>query len=317
MKNLSKIFFRIDNYNQKVQNNARKHRIIKLLFYIIFSFALLKMKTKKGIFMFWDTHLHCNFSGDSSSRPQDMAEAAAARGLPGICFTDHLDYDYPPDPGLFLFDPAIYEKEIKKLQKQYAGRLEILHGIELGLQPHLAKRHRQLLADCAFDFVIGSSHVVHGMDPYYAAYYDGRTEEEAYLEYFTSILENIRAFHAFDVYGHIDYVVRYGPNKNAHYTYEKFRAVLDDILKLLISLGKGIEVNTAGFKYGLGHPNPCEEILKRYHALGGEILTVGADAHEPRHVGYDFPKLPALLRSCGFSYYTVFKNRRPEFIPIP
>ena len=65
--------------------------------------------------MFWDTHLHCNFSGDSSSRPQDMAEAAAARGLPGICFTDHLDYDYPPDPGLFLFDPAIYEKEIKKL----------------------------------------------------------------------------------------------------------------------------------------------------------------------------------------------------------
>lgn len=272
--------------------------------------------------MLWDTHLHCNFSGDSGSTPESMAEAAIAKGLAGICFTDHLDYDYPPDPSLFLLDLAGYCQAIRRLQEQYAGRIQILHGIELGLQPHLAGKHAQLLREWDFDFVIGSSHTVHGIDPYYPAYYSNKTEDEAYLEYFESILENIRAFQnlpggcCFDVYGHLDYVVRYGPNKNAFYSYEKFRDVIDEILRLLIRSGKGIEVNTAGFKYGLGHPNPCEEILKRYRELGGEILTAGADGHQPEHVAYGFDGLKQLLLDCGFSYYTVFKGRKAEFIPL-
>lgn len=82
-------------------------------------------------------------------------------------------------------------------------------------------------------------------------------------------------------------------------------------------MGKGIEVNTAGFKYGLGHPNPTEDILSRYHELGGEILTVGADAHKPEHVAYDFDRIPSILKAAGFKYYTVFKNRQPEFVRIP
>lgn len=267
--------------------------------------------------MLWDTHMHCNFSGDSSSTPESMADAAIAKGLFGICFTDHLDYDFPQEPNVFLLDPAAYEKKIHALKLQYAGQLEILHGIELGLQPHLASKHEKLLKDYAFDFVIGSSHVVRGMDPYYKEYYEGRKESEAYLEYFESILENIHAFHDFDVYGHIDYVVRYGPNQNAFYSYDKYRKVIDEILRELIRLGKGIEVNTAGFKYGLGQPNPCADILAKYRKLGGEILTLGADSHKPQHVGYRFEKLPKLLRGCGFSYYTVFRERKAQFLPLP
>ena len=155
------------------------------------------------------------------------------------------------------------------------------------------------------------------MDPYYPDYYKGKTEDQAYLEYFESILENIACFHEFDVYGHIDYVVRYGPNKNLYYSYEKFRDVIDEILRQLISLGKGIEINTAGYKYGLGQPNPCTGILKRYRQLGGEILTLGADAHKPEHIAYDFHRLPDVLRSCGFTHYTVFHNRKPAFYPLP
>lgn len=269
--------------------------------------------------MFWDTHMHCNFSGDCGSTPESMIEAAISRGLLGICFTDHMDYDYPVQPEnpiVFEFDPAEYGSTIHRLQHLYAGRLPILYGIELGLQPHLAHRHTQLLQEQPFDFVIGSSHVVHNRDPYYASYYEGRTESEAYLEYFESILENIQAFQDFDVYGHIDYVVRYGPNKNAFYSYQKYADVIDEILKQLAGLGKGIEVNTAGFKYGLGHPNPCEDILKRYHELGGEIVTLGADAHQPEQVAYNFARLPQILKTCGFSYYTIFKNRKAEFIPL-
>lgn len=269
--------------------------------------------------MFWDTHMHCHFSADSNSTPASMANGAIAKGLSGICFTDHIDYDYPnrpEDPIIFEFDLAEYKSSMQKLQLQYADRLPILCGIELGLQPHLSKKHTRLLQEHSFDFVIGSSHVVHGKDPYYASFYEGRTEEEAYREYFLSILENIQSFHDFDVYGHIDYAVRYGPNKNIDYSYKKYADIIDEILKQLIALGKGIEVNTAGFRYGLGHPNPCEDILIRYRELGGEILTLGADAHEPEWIGYCFDKLPQLLKACGFSYYTLFKNRKAEFIPL-
>ena len=267
--------------------------------------------------MLWDTHMHCAFSGDSDADPELMIQSAIKKQLDGICFTHHLDYDYPEEPELFLLDFPAYQERIFSLKEKYKKKISVLWGIELGLQPHLAKRLSDVTDGYPFDFVIGSSHVVHGKDPYYFSFFDGKTEQEAYTEYFVSILENLDAFTDFDVYGHIDYVVRYGPNRNADYTYAKYADVLDEILKKLISLGRGIEINTGGFKYGLGHPNPSEEILSRYHELGGEILTIGADAHQPEHVAYDFKKVPDLLKACGFSYYTVFQNRKPEFYKLP
>lgn len=267
--------------------------------------------------MLWDTHMHCFFSGDSKADPALMAERALSKKLDGICFTDHCDYDYPDEPDTFILDFSASRRCILSLQEKYRDRLAVRWGVELGLQPHLADVHRELLKKYPFDFVIGSSHVVHGKDPYYPAYYEGKTEAEAYLEYFESILENLDAFSDFDVYGHLDYVVRYGPNKNLDYSYENYADIIDKILKKLISLGKGIEINTGGFKYGLGHPNPCEAVLKRYRAFGGEIITIGADAHQPEHVAYNFKKVPGILSDCGFSYYTVFEERKPKFIKLP
>ncbi|MBQ2284003.1 MAG: histidinol-phosphatase HisJ family protein [Agathobacter sp.] len=267
--------------------------------------------------MLWDTHLHTHFSGDSDAAPEDMIKSAIQKGLQGICITDHLDYDYPEEPELFLLDLTASRQEISRLQEKYKESFPVLWGIELGLQPQISEKNAAIAQKYPFDLIIGSSHVVHGFDPYFPNYYEGKTEDEAYREYFESILENLEVYSDFDVYGHIDYVVRYGPNKNQFYSYEKFADVIDEILRTLISMEKGIEINTGGLKYGLGHPNPTEAILKRYHDLGGEIITIGADAHKPEHVGYDFDKVPAILREAGFSYYTVFKGRKPEFVPIP
>jgi histidinol-phosphatase (PHP family) len=267
--------------------------------------------------MYWDTHMHTNFSGDSDALPQDMVQAAITRGLSGICLTDHEDLDYPYDDVNFDLDLAAYEQAVRQLQGAYGRQIEILYGIELGLQPHLADRHSAIVSSHAYDYVIGSSHLVHGKDPYYPSYYENRTEREAYEEYFRSILENISAWKGFDVYGHIDYVVRYGPNRDADYSYAAYRELIDPILTALIDAGKGIEVNTAGWKYGLSQPNPCADILRRYRELGGEIITTGADAHKPEHIAYDFQRLPDLLKSCGFRYYTIFRQRRPVFLPLP
>lgn len=266
--------------------------------------------------MLWDTHMHTLFSGDSESTVESMIQSAIENELDGICFTDHIDYDYPNNPGLFLFDLNEYTTCMENHQKQYAHLFPIRIGVELGLQPQIAEWNRNFVSQYDFDFVIGSSHVVHGFDPYYPDYYEGKTEQEAYREYFESILENITAFDDFDVFGHIDYVVRYGPTKNENYSYEQYADVIDEILRQLIEKGKGIELNTAGLKYGLGHPNPTEAILKHYRELGGEILTIGSDAHRPEHIAYDFEKVPHFLEQAGFEYYTVFEKRKAVFYKI-
>ena len=161
--------------------------------------------------------------------------------------------------------------------------------------------------------MIGSVHVVHGMDPYYGEIFEGRSDEEVYKETFLATLENLDAVSSFDVLGHLDYVVRYGKCQARQYSYKKYAQEIDEILKKVIAMGKGIELNTARWKYGLAfcHPNP--EILCRYKELGGEIITVGSDAHKPEHVAYDFQKAADVLKACGFKYYTEFQDRKPIF----
>ncbi len=266
--------------------------------------------------MIWDQHMHCEFSGDSDSPMESMIVASIEKGLSGLCFTDHLDFDYKESPHLFDLDVDSYYKKINEMIEKYKNKIDIHFGIEIGLQPHINEDNRLITQKYPFDFVIGSSHVVNSMDPYYPEYYKGKTEDEAYMEYFESIISNLNSNPDFDVYGHIDYVVRYGPNKNKFYSYKKFEDIIDEILRRLIESGKGIEINTGGFKYGLGHPNPTEDIIRRYKELGGEIITIGADAHKPEHIAYDFEKIPAILKNAGFDYYCVFKNRKPEFIKI-
>lgn len=91
---------------------------------------------------------------------------------------------------------------------------------------------------------------------------------------------------------------------------------IDTALRMLIEKGKGIEINTAGLKYGLKYPNPCPDILKRYRELGGEIITTGSDAHQTEYVAHRFDVIEDMLKGAGFGYYTVFERRKPVFIKL-
>lgn len=266
----------------------------------------------------WDCHMHSSFSGDSSTPLKDMVSEAQRKGLSGICLTEHLDPDYPeiPEEVDFSLNIPAYHAELASLREKYQNQLDIRYGIELGLQPHLAGQFHDLISREPFDFVIGSSHVVHGYDPYYPDFFHGRTEFSAYREYFESILENLSCFTEMDVYGHLDYIVRYGPNQNHEYSYQKYQDIFDAILHVLVDRRIGLELNTGGYHYGLGEPNPSVDILKRYRELGGEIITVGADAHAPDKIGYAFDRAHTVLKECGFSYYTVFRKRKAEFLPL-
>lgn len=123
----------------------------------------------------------------------------------------------------------------------------------------------------------------------------------------------MRTFDNYNVYGHLDFVVRYGPNKRKYFNFNDYKDLFVEILKIIIQNGKGIEVNTAGLRKNLGYPHPHKDILKMYKDLGGEIITIGSDAHLPEHIGYKFEDISELLKSLGFNYYTVFENQNPKF----
>ena len=270
-----------------------------------------------------DMHMHTWFSTDSEACPCDMADEAVRKGLKSICFTDHFDKDDLEWGEEGIFDVDAYFVEMQKLQEEYAGKLNIRIGIELGLRTYLKDYYEELTKKYPFDFVIGSVHNVPYKkdaegnilytDPAAEKLFKDRTDKEAYRLMMETTLENVRTSDCFQTLGHLDYVVRYGKSREKEYSYTDYADIIDEILKLLIEKEKGLEVNSAGLKYGLPFAHPHPDVLKRYRELGGEIITIGADAHKPEHIAYDFGKVEELLKACGFKYYTEFSKQKPVF----
>ena len=270
-----------------------------------------------------DMHMHTWFSTDSEACPRDMADEAVRKGLKTICFTDHFDKDDLEWGEEGIFDVDAYFVEMQKLQEEYAGKLNIRIGIELGLRTYLKDYYEELTKKYPFDFVIGSVHNVPYKkdaegnilytDPAAEKLFTDRTDKEAYRLMMETTLENVRTSECFQTLGHLDYVVRYGKSREKEYSYTDYADIIDEILKLLIEKEKGLEVNSAGLKYGLPFAHPHPDVLKRYRELGGEIITIGADAHKPEHIAYGFAKAEEILKSCGFKYYTEFFEQKPVF----
>lgn len=214
--------------------------------------------------------------------------------------------------------------------------------------------YEEIIEKYPFDFIIGSTHCLENCDPYLPKYWKNKNSKEGLNLYFEAVLENLNNFSNFDTLGHLDYLVRYVNeasvkeyqqemshitkanilldcdkrymSNTAELDYEVFSRygyrvsdyadVLDEILKTLISKGKALEINTAGLKYGMGFAHPKYEILARYKELGGELITIGSDAHKTIHIAYDFEKANEMLESLGFKYYFVYRNRKPEAIRL-
>ena len=267
-----------------------------------------------------DFHMHSFYSGDSKSPTGEMIESAIRKGLKEICFTEHNDPDYvyviSQETGMFDLDTGAYREGYLDLSRKYAGKITVRFGVELGVQPHILEQCAAYANSYPFEFIIASSHVCKRKDPYFSSYYEGISLKEGIRDYFEEILTNVSNFNDYCVYGHLDYIVRYMPEERKNeYTYraEDFRDVIEAILKKIIENGKGIELNTSGLGKSIAQTNPCPEIIRFYKELGGEIITVGADAHVPENVAYGFDRAHRILLEAGFSHYCTFENRKPVF----
>ena len=247
-----------------------------------------------------------------------MIEEAIAQGRQYFYITDHHDFDYPVmDDGVtFLLKQEPYIARMEELREKYRDKIQIRIGVELGLMASIKEKTEAYANRYPYDFIIGSSHLVHGVDPYYPSYYEGKTSYQAYEQYFLSILENVKVYDTYHVYGHLDYIMRYVPNQTKPYDPMEYYDIFKEILTHIVDKGKGIEVNTGSLYKGFESPHPHELILKLYRQLGGEIITIGSDAHKPQHLGYGFDQAEALLKQCGFDYYTLFAEGKPQQIKL-
>lgn len=253
--------------------------------------------------------MHSDFSADCSTPMEETIESAIDKGVRGICFTEHVDFDYP-DPSIsFELDVENYEKKLQQMKKHYGEKISIKKGVEIGVEPYLLPRYQAFLSENKFDFIICSMHTAERKDLHSGNFFEGKTVEEAYRIYYEELLYCVKHFKDYDILGHIDLVKRYTQEKSKN----DFHDLLQQIFNQIIPDGKGIELNTSGFRYGLNSGMPSTDILKLYKACGGEIITLGSDSHIASTVAYRFKESLELLRDIGFTYITTFSERKPSF----
>lgn len=266
--------------------------------------------------MFTDSHIHSNISFDGSASVDEFVNEAKRLGLDGIIFTEHYDiYDGmdPHDSKAKPFDLCEYEGKLWDVRDRYNGFIGA--GVEIGLRPDTEDAVKTAAKLFDYDFIIGSSHIVCGVNVSHDdSFCMPLTKKDAYRRYLEEVCENIRLYgEYFDVYGHLDYIARYGLYGDNVMSYGDFAEYIDNALMLLIENGCGIEVNTAAYRQGFDSPHPTFEVIKRYRELGGEIITLGSDAHQPSILGHRFDDALQLIREAGFEKICSFKNRKPVF----
>ncbi|HHY82745.1 MAG TPA: histidinol-phosphatase HisJ family protein [Clostridiales bacterium] len=264
-----------------------------------------------------DYHMHTIFSADGEMTMEEACQQAVIVGLKEIAITDHMDIDLPDNPLAFqIKDMNQYLINLEKVKDQFKGRLNVKAGIEIGLQDWTLGKASALVADYPFDFVIASVHLVQGEDPYYRVYFNTRDRIKSYTDYYNQILELFQYYDDFNVLGHLDYLRRYTPFEYDPADHKIGKELIEAILNMLVQKGKGLELNTAGFRHPSRQPHPHPDILKWFRELGGEIVTVGSDAHSVQYVGYENKIALECLKYAGFDYMTSFAEMKPVFIKI-
>lgn len=254
----------------------------------------------------YDYHMHSTVSFDAKDSGLAMALAAKARGLKEICFTDHIDYTPEMD---MVFDTGRYNAEYDQLE---VPGLLIRRGMEFGLTPDNPEQLKKDLGRRRFDFVLGSIHLIDGVDVYFADYWEEKGYEKGLELYLERTLESVRVHEDYDVLGHLTYVSKArGIPDHSLIRYEDHRPIMDEILLELVKHEKGLELNTSGIDR-CGGPLPTLDYFQRFRELGGKIVTVGSDAHDVGRAGQYTHKMVAELKKI-FGYVCTFEDRRPIF----
>ena len=257
----------------------------------------------------FDFHIHSRVSFDGHDTGRDLAKAALAAGLKEICFTDHIDYDPLGQMGKLDFDTEAYNAEYDGLE---IPGLTIRRGMEFGMDARNVEQFKLDLQRRPFDFVLGSIHFVDDLDIYFAPYWEGKTVFQAERRYLEATLEALQVHNDFDVLAHLTYISKARSHPAPRpLPYDEHRELIEEILRILVAKGKGLELNTSGVDR-CGDYLPPIQMVRRFKELGGEIVTVGSDAHTADRVGQYTFNACDILKDI-FGYVCTFEGRKPVF----
>lgn len=258
-----------------------------------------------------DYHVHTSFSDDSRTPMEDMILRGLELGLQEIAFTEHVDYGVKTDENCPY---AAYAETLSRLREKYRGKITLRKGIEFGVQAHTVPLYQRDFKEQGFDFVILSNHQVGDKEFWNGAFQEGKSQEEYQREYYQALYDVTGLYKDYSVLGHLDLIKRYDPQGD--YPDEKILEAAEQIFRRAIGDGKGIEVNTSCFRYRLKDLTPSKRLLKLYKDVGGEILTLGSDAHAPEYLADRMDDVRQVLKEIGFRYFCTFENMEPQYHPL-
>lgn len=279
--------------------------------------------------MLMDCHTHTEISPDSEAKLSAMCRRAEELELQAYAVTDHIElcryypqgyYQAEPRNEEDFFDYAdrwersIHQNELAK--EILSGRMRLINGIELGEPNADFGLADSVYQDKRLDFVIASLHELPGKLDFYFLDYQQEDIDQLLEQYFDILLEISRR-DCFDVLGHVTYPLRYiAGDAGIEINMKKYREMLAECFRNVIRNQKGIELNTSGYRQKYGKPFPDGELLKLYADLGGRILTLGSDAHQPEDIGKGIAEGAALAKSCGFQKVCYYLRHEPYFIEL-
>ena len=258
--------------------------------------------------MLADYHVHTSFSDDSNYPMEDCIKRAIKLKFDEICFTEHTDYGCVTS---YCCDRKAYYNKFLEYKEKYKNKISLKFGMEFGAQAHHIDFFNNVFKEYPFDFILLSFHQIEDKELWNNDFQFGKTQDEYNKIYFEEMYNTVKVFDNFSVLAHMDLMRRY--DSHGEYPFEKSKEQIEEILKYIISKGKGIEVNTSSFRYGLKDLCPSKEIIKLYKELGGEIITIGSDSHRESQVGDHILYIHEVLKSMGYKYFTTFDKMKPNF----
>ncbi len=261
-----------------------------------------------------DYHIHSRHSVDGHESVFNICKEAIAKGLSEIAITDHFDPCRFDTKCLRTYRYNNIRRDIDSVKRLFGGKIKILTGIEVGEAGEYPEAAEEIL-EKNFDYVIGSLHNIKGDRDLARITYRQENFGEIMDEYFHRLLTAAK-LGFYDCIGHLDYPKRYAFLYNIKFNPKDYAVFIDEILRTVIEKGKGIEINCSGRRQEIGETLPTPEVIKRYRELGGEIITIGSDAHKIYDVGNKVNDGYVIAAEAGFKYITTFKKRCPKFVKL-
>lgn len=273
--------------------------------------------------MIVDYHLHLRRPGvgreEVDHSPAALApylEAAAARGIDELGFTEHVYY-FRQTRELWtleyqmqrcVHDLDTYCDTLLDAKRQ---GLPVKLGLEVDYVGDRQDRLAELIAGYPWDFLLGSVHWIDGLavdqEPGIWAVH---SVEETWRRYVAAVAE-LAASGAVDVLAH--------PDLPKIFTRRPDPAVLaelhEQIADAAASGAVAVEISTAGLRKPVGELYPDRRLLRACAARDVPVTTA-SDAHLPADVGRDLQQALAFARENGCQTVTVFEGRQGRQEPL-